>query len=79
MNVPNAMSNQEIMQKRQAVWEHEPDPRALDLLRQAVQLILKDRGSSAISGPVDNGLAPELNESTPVENKHSITHKDARS
>lgn len=49
------------------VWEQIEDPRGQDLLRQAIQLILRDKQDSADVSPFDKKTQPELNEGTPVE------------
>jgi hypothetical protein len=67
MPVSRPKSNRSNEPKIPIVWEHIEDPHGQDLLRQAIQLILKDKQDLVDLSPFDKKSQRELNEGIPVE------------
>jgi len=62
-----AMSNDAREPKLKVRWMTLDDPRAEELLSQAIQLILNDPENSPVPDGIDSHPHLELNERTPVE------------
>ena len=60
------------MPKIEIIWEHIADPQGKDLLRRAIQLILRDPQASTDEheSPFDKKPQQALNEVAPVESNH---------
>ena len=67
MSVPRPKSNRSNEPKIPIVWEHIEDPHGQDLLRQAIQLILRDKQDPVDRSPFDKKSQQELNEGAPTE------------
>lgn len=55
------------------IWELIEDPHGLDLLCQAIQLILRNEQAQQEETSIDKKPQSELNEGTPVGSIHSIS------
>jgi hypothetical protein len=66
----NAMPNNAHEQKLNVRWTIVEDPRAEELLSQAILLILNDPGNSPVPDEIDRHPRLELNERTPVESNN---------
>jgi hypothetical protein len=55
------MPKRNIEPEIQSIWEHIDDPKAVDLLFQAIQLILRDDQAPLDVLPIDKNPQPELN------------------
>lgn len=67
------MPNRDHERKLTVCWSTVEDPYALELLCEAVRLILNDPDDALVADEIDNQPQPELNDRTPVESNNSQT------
>ena len=67
------MQNENHQHQLKILWEDTRDPKAEELLRQAIALILNDPQELSPKGRFDSEPLTGLNEGVPVENENQQT------